>query len=292
MPQLQHQAIIQILHDQPQLVAMLLGRIGIKTPSGSYPVIADSDLSHRTSRLLKELRADNVFLFPGMYETIAVVVEVQTTRPNDKRLHTWPCYVTSARAVHGCKTYILVIATSEAASYGSASLIDIGQPGFRFLPFVLGGHRPLPPGGGLVFGPELMMLNILTGRFKLKTHVARMFALASIRDADPDHCLEYGRILLEYTHKNKKICRALEELMKEVFANVFVAGYIEQGRVKGLEEGRVEASASMLFAVLAARSFIVVDQIRALIGTCTDQAQLQMWATRAATAKTIEEVFA
>src|SRR6266852_2515734 len=86
MPALQHQAIIQILHDEPQLVAMLLGRIGFKTPSGSYPVIADSDLSHRTSRLLKELRADNVFLFPGMYETIAVVVEVQTTRPHNKRL--------------------------------------------------------------------------------------------------------------------------------------------------------------------------------------------------------------
>jgi hypothetical protein len=54
MPALQHQAIVQILRDEPQLVAMLLGRIGIRTPSGSYPVIVDSDLSHRTPRLLKE----------------------------------------------------------------------------------------------------------------------------------------------------------------------------------------------------------------------------------------------
>ena len=312
MPELQHQAIIQILHDQPQLVAMLLGRIGIKTPSGSYPLVVDSDVSHRDSRLLKELRADNVFLFPGMYETIAVVVEVQTTRPDNERLLTWPCYVTSARATHGCKTYILVIATSEAVSYGSATLIDIGQPGFRFLPFVLGGHRPLPPGGGLVFGPELMMLNILTGRFKLKTHAARMFALMSIKAAEPKCRLEYLRIILEYTYKNKKIRQALEELMQEHFEDPFINGLMEQGRTKGLEEGREEgrrqgrregrregrqegrqeALVSVLFTVLAARSFTVLDQVRALISACTDPAQLEAWAARAATAKTIDEVFA
>ena len=238
MPALQHQAIIQILHDQPQLVAMLLGQIGFKTPEGSYPVINDSDVSLRTSTLLQELRADNVFLFPGMYETIAVVVEVQTTRPDNKRFLNWPCYVTSVRSVHGCKTYMLVIATSEAVSYVSASPIDIGQPGFRFLPFVVGGHRRLPPGGGLVFGPELMMLNILTGRFKLKTHDARMFALVSIAEADPDHRLEYNRIILEYTHKNKKVRQALEELMREHFEDVFIEGYVEQGRARGLKEGR------------------------------------------------------
>jgi hypothetical protein len=84
MPELQHQAIIQILRDEPQFVAALLGRIGFTIPSGSYPVIADSDLSHRSAHRLKELRADNVFLFPGIDETIVVVVEVQTTRPNSR----------------------------------------------------------------------------------------------------------------------------------------------------------------------------------------------------------------
>ena len=90
MPELQHQAIIQILRDEPRLVAALLGHIGFTIPSGSYPVIADSDLSHRSAHRLKELRADNVFLFPGIDETIVVVVEVQTTRPNNKRQRAWP----------------------------------------------------------------------------------------------------------------------------------------------------------------------------------------------------------
>jgi hypothetical protein len=207
--------------------------------------------------------------------------------------------------------FVKLVAKSNFPTYahGSASLIDIGQPGFRFLPFVVGGHRGLPPGGGLVFGPELMMLNILTGRFKLKTNEARMFALMSIAAAaDPDRRLEYNRIILEYTYKNTKIRQALEELMREHFVVPFIEGYVEQGRAKGLEEGRrhgmaegrrdgraegrVEASVSMLFAILAARSFTVLDQARALIGACTDPAQLETWASRAATAQTIDEVFA
>ena len=287
MPGSKHQAIIQILRDEPQLVAMLLGRIGIRTPSGSYPVIADSDLSHRTPRLLKELRADNVFLFPGMHETIAVVVEVQTARPGKKRLSTWPCYVTSARLVHGCKAYLLVIATSEAASTGSATLLEIGQPGFRFLPFVAGGHRRLPPGGGLVFGPELTMLNVLTGRLKLSSHTARMLALASIQTASPDRHLWYAQVLLEYTSKNTRIRQGLEDLMETTFKSPFIERYMEKGRA----EGRAEAASSALLAVLEARSFAVLDPVRAVIRACTDPAQLATWTARAVTAKTIDEVF-
>jgi hypothetical protein len=283
MPGSKHQAIIQILRDEPQLIAMLLGVIGIMTPLGSYPVIVDSDLSHRTPRLLKELHADNVFLFQGLYETIAVVVEVQTTRPDNKRLSTWPCYVTSARLVHGCKAYMLVIATSEAASVGSAALIDIGQPGFRFLPFVAGGHRRLPPGGGLVFGPDLTMLNILTGRLKLSAHTARMFALASIQTACRDRYLWYAQMLLEFTSKNKRISQALEVLMETTFKVPFVEGW--------REEGRIEEAANALFTVLAARGIAVVEQTRALIGACSDPDQFKKWTARAATAATLEEVF-
>jgi hypothetical protein len=142
----------------------------------------------------------------------------------------------------------------------------------------------LPPGGGLVFGPELTMLNILTGGLKLSTHAARMFALVSIQTAGRDRHLWYAQILLEYTGKNKRIGQALEELMETTFKDPFVEGW--------REEGRTEAASSVLFAILAARSFTVLDPFRERISTCTDPAQLEWWATRAATAKTIDEVFA
>ena len=82
MPGLKHQSIVQILRDEPQLLVIFLGRSGFQLPAGAIPIIADSDLSHRSPRMLKELRSDNVFLFQGMHEKVAVVVEVQTSRPN------------------------------------------------------------------------------------------------------------------------------------------------------------------------------------------------------------------
>ena len=63
MPGLKHQSIVQILRDEPQLLVIFLGRSGFQLPAGAIPIIADSDLSHRSPRMLKELRSDNVFLF-------------------------------------------------------------------------------------------------------------------------------------------------------------------------------------------------------------------------------------
>ena len=69
MPGLKHQSIVQILRDEPQLLVIFFGRSGFQLPSGATPIIADSDLSHRRPRMLKELRSDNVFLFQAMDET-------------------------------------------------------------------------------------------------------------------------------------------------------------------------------------------------------------------------------
>lgn len=84
--------------------------------------------------------------------------------------------------------------------------------------------------------------------------------------------------------------------MQEHFKDHFIAGYVEIGHAEGLMEGRVEgrveALVSVLLAILAARSFTVLDKVRTLINTCTDPEELERWAARAATAKTIDEVFA
>jgi hypothetical protein len=130
------------------------------------------------------------------------------------------------------------------------------------------------------------MLNILTGRFKLSTHVARMFALASIAPASPDRCLKYAEIILECVPK--KVRPALEKLME----NEFKSPFIESFRKRGIEEGRVEEAANVLLTILAARGMSVLDQVRARISACTDPDQLEGWIIRAATATTLEEVFA
>jgi hypothetical protein len=285
MPGLKHQSIVQILRDEPQLLVTFLGRSGFQLPSGAFPIIADSDISHRGPRILKELRSDNVFLFQGMHEKVAVIVEVQTSSPKHDRQLAWPCYVTSAREVHDCKAYLLVIAAGRGALAGSDRVIEIGQPGFNLRPFVTGRER-MPPPGGPFFGPELTMLHILTGTLDLSIHEARMFALASIAAAKPDRYHRYVHLIRIFTPQRAR--QKLEQTVEDFFKDPFIDRFIEQGK----QEGRADSAARVLLTILAARGIAIPEQTRARIAECADSDQLESWAARAATSTTADEVFA
>ena len=293
MPGLKHQSIVQILRDEPQLLVMFLGRSGFRLPAGAIPIIADSDLSHRSPRMLKELRSDNVFLFQGMHEKVAVVVEVQTSPPKRDRQLAWPCYVTSAREVHDCKAYLLVVAASRDALTGSDRVIEIGQPGFNLRPFVSGRDR-MPPPGGPFFGPELTMLHVLTGTLDLSIHEARMFALVSIAEAHPDRYRRYVHLIRIFTPRQAR--QELEQLMEDLFKDPFIDRFINEGIEEGMQQGkqlgRADSAARVLLTILAARGIAIADQLRSRIAECTDPDLLERWATRAATCSTIDEVFA
>lgn len=58
MPSIQHEAVVEILHRDPQLAAMLLGRAGVSLPSGATPVMADSNLSVRDPSMLSIICGD------------------------------------------------------------------------------------------------------------------------------------------------------------------------------------------------------------------------------------------
>ena len=243
--------------------------------------------------MLKELRSDNVFLFQGMHEKVAVVVEVQTSRPNHKRKLTWPCYVTSAREAYDCRAYLLVVAASREALTGSDRVIEIGHPGFNLLPFVSGRDR-MPPPGGPLFGPELTMLHVLTGTLSLSIHEARMFALASIAQAQPDRYYRYVHLIRIFTPRRAR--QELEQLMEDLFKDPFIDRFIEEGKQQGMEQGkqlgRADSATRVLLTILTARGIAIADQLRSRIAECTDPDLLERWAARAATSTTIDEVFA
>jgi hypothetical protein len=293
MPSLKHQAITQVLRDHPRLVALLLGQFGINVPPDVNPVIADSDLSLRDPGTLKELRADNVFLFKGNSGQFAVVVEVQTGSLTRKRRLAWMCYTASAWQVHDCKAYILVLATTQQAVRSSERLTEIGQPGFNFLPFVTG-HRRLPPMAAMPFGPGLVMLHVLTSTLDLSNHEARMLALAAIAWAPEEQSQRYAHLIRLFTPKHVR--KAVEDLMQTVFKDSFIDRYIAQGIEQGIEQGkqqgRTEGGAHMLLTLLAACGLAVLDDTRTRINSCTDVRQLEKWATRAITATTTDEIFA
>jgi len=61
---------------------------------------------------------------------------------------------------------------------------------------------------------------------------------------------------------------------------------------KGLAEGQAKGEARALLAVLGARGIPVPDQARQRIIGCTDPDQLETWVCRAATAKSVDDLFA
>ena len=134
-----------------------------------------------------------------------------------------------------------------------------------------------------------------------------MFALANIALAPSDLREEYARIILKCC-QSETIRQALEELMRTTFHSPFFDAMRAEFRAEGLAEGRTEGLAAglaeglaeglakgegrALLAVLKARGFATGKQVQALISSCVDADQLELWAARAVTATTIDEVFA
>ncbi|HVW39899.1 MAG TPA: hypothetical protein VHC18_00980 [Amycolatopsis sp.] len=71
----------------------------------------------------------------------------------------------------------------------------------------------------------------------------------------------------------------------------FARKYFGQGRIEGLDEGRVEGEATALLDVLAARDITITDNARTRIHDCSDPELLRTWIRRAVTATTVDELF-
>ena len=287
------------MRDEPQLLAMLLGTLGIRLPSGAVPDLRDSNLSNRDPDYLKELIADNVFLFRGLGSQLAVVLEVQTGRPKQDRKLAWPAYLTNARAVHQCDTVLCVIGLSADAVRGSMSAIRTGHPDFSLRPKVTG-HGLLPPPGGPVFGAGLTIIKVMTGELDLTTHEARTFALTSISTV-PDHQRElyarYIRAVVPHPIR-KELNKLMSTVIKDPFMDRLIAkgeaagrakGEAE-GRARGEAEGRVLEAARFLLRYLDSR-FTISDDQREQVEGCTDVSQVEAWFDQALTATTLDQVF-
>jgi hypothetical protein len=300
MPGIRHQAVVQVLRDEPQLLVMLLGRLGVRLPSGAVPDPMDRVLSSTDPDRLKELIADNVFLFRGLNKQVAVVFEVQTSRPKQDRKLAWPAYLAVTRAIHKCDTVLCVIGLSADAVRGSAQLIRTGHPYFSLRPKVTG-YGLLPAPGGAAFGAALTVIKVMTRELDLTTHEGRMFALTSLMTA-PD----YQREL--YTRHIRAVVplpvrKELNKLMSTVIKDPFMDRLIAKGEAIGIAKGeaigiaRGEArgkaieAARLLLRYLDSR-FDVPEKRRKQIEDCVDAGHIETWFDQALTATTLDQVFA
>jgi hypothetical protein len=283
MPSIQHEAVVELLHRRPELAAVLLASAGpaFQVPPGATATIADSDLSARRPLAFA---AENVIIFAGPAGKVAAVAEVQKDPPRRWKQRDWPAYLAIAGREHQCDAVLLVIALSDTAARASSKIIRTGHPGFDLMPIVIG-PKNTPSPGGIVLGPELTVLAVLTGALDLSSHEARMFALRSIAHVSTEERDGYTRIIRATA--TPPVRKALEELMTRVFKDDFMDGLLAQGEAKGEAKGE----ANMLLRVLAARGLAVTDDLRQRITSCTDTTQLETWFDRAITATALTEVF-
>jgi hypothetical protein len=184
MPSIRHEAVVELLHRRPELAAVLLAcaDAGVLVPPEATATIADSDLSARRPLAFA---AEHVIVFAGPAGKVVAVTEVQKDPPRRWKQRDWPAYLAIAGREHQCDAVLLVIALSDTAARASRKVIRTGHPGFDLAPIVIGPDNTPSP-GGLVLGPELTVLAVLTGRLDLSSHEARMFALRSIAHVSPE----------------------------------------------------------------------------------------------------------
>jgi hypothetical protein len=292
VPSIAHEAAVELLRRNPQLAAALLASAGVRVPAGAAAVLADSNLSVPEPT---ELRADVVTVHQGAAGKIVVVTEVQKDPPDGDKRRAWVAYLALAQVEHKCDAALVVIALRERTARASGRPIATGHPGFVLTPIVIGPDTtPTPDGlGGWQVSAELAVLAVLTGALDLGDAATRRLVLRAIARLDAERREIYTRLIRATAPA--AVRRALEELMATVFRDEFIDGLLDQGRAegeaRGEERGRAQGEAAMVLRVLTARGFTVTDDIRRRVQACTDLEQIEAWGDRAATAKSLDEIF-
>ncbi|MEO3789297.1 hypothetical protein ABGB14_03750 [Nonomuraea sp. B10E15] len=284
MPSPRHDALVQMFTDRPQLVVEILrDQMGVNLPD--TPLIQQEERTFNT-RPSDDIEADLVLtLGPPQSPAHAVIVEIQQGTSKDPRQ--FARYAASLWLLLGCDVTVLVVCPDRATAAYYAQPIDSGLTGYRLQARVLG-----PDGIPVITDPQeaaahpgLAAMSVMVHGRDRKVIEAFATALSTTRD---DHATKYAEYA--YSMSAPEIRCLMEEIMTSTDWPVYTPwGREHYGR--GLKEGKAEEAARMVLLVLTARGFDVPDDTRTRIISCTDLAQLENWATRAATARILQDLF-
>lgn len=297
-----HEGPIQIIRDNPEVIAQILRT--------AFDVEVSDDLVIRTtSETFTQIApaayvADNVVEIceGGSTEpTIAVVAETQNQIDKDKR-GSWPVYLTALHAKTDCPCYLIVFCPKRYVAAWARQTIRIGHPDFNLTPLVIGpGIKPLvTTTDQAAQAPEMAILGTLANVTRPTKEAMEIThaALATIENAGHENATLYTDLVLSSLPRAAR--RILEELVntgtaeykfKSDFALRNQAIGEAKGKAKGKAEGKAEGEAVLLLTVLKARRICVSDEVRDRVMACKDEQQLIEWATRAVTAESADELF-
>lgn len=264
MPSVPHEAVAELLRNNPKLgLALIYWTFPI--PRGVQARMGDSNLS-TVVPLLKELRGDAVVVLEteeGDWKRV-VVIEPQTSPPKPWKRRSLAAYV----AVAGDIT-----------------------------PYVIFGYRTPDPFDPLLSfaKDELVVLACFTKALNLEDPDVLDEVYKCISSLDEQRKSTYIYFVMVAAPEAAR--RALEEKMAiDPYADPFISSWVSRGEAVGEARGEALGAGRILLHILGTRKLVTSDLIHRLteelIHFCTDLELLELWADRALTAVSIEEVFA
>ncbi|MCC5580233.1 hypothetical protein IMZ11_31865 [Microtetraspora sp. AC03309] len=304
MPTIQHEAIVRLFYERPQLAAELLAEsLHVRLPDYDHAAVESGDLTEVTPA---ELRADSVIVLSRERAdarpepVLAVVVEVQRDRDPDKHW-SWPMYLISLRNRMKCPSILLVICPDPGVARWSRQPIGLGHPGLVLSPLVAG-----PTDVPMILSPleaaedpELAVLSVITHATTPEGPDILNALLTAVHKLDPERGALYADMVrAALPHK---IWEHLENLMqtetreflsdwaRDNVARGKAEGLVE-GKAEGLVEGKAEGKAEAIFAVLSARGLDLPDDVRSAIADCSDLGRLDAWIRASVTVESARDL--
>jgi hypothetical protein len=291
MPSLEHEMLVELLREHPELVLALLRAAFGLTTDGDVEVAASPE--NLTEIQPPERRADLVLIVrsPGSgVATRAAIVEVQLRRDTRKRW-TWPAYQAVLRARLACPVHVVVVTLDEDTARWCAEPIDLDGLGSLLRPLVIGPSR-VPVVTEIERArrhPEIALLGVLAHRRDAVAFTAARALLFALDAVDEDRARWYADIVLGFV--DEAVRRALEAEMnpeKYEFRSAFMRRLMAEGEARG----ELVALANAVLKVLEARGLACHDDHRGIVLACSDRAQLEEWLVRAVHVRDVDDLLA
>ncbi|MGV9308597.1 hypothetical protein ACWDLG_34940 [Nonomuraea sp. NPDC003727] len=298
VPSIAHETVIDLFRKRPTLAATLIHGQGV-TLAGHDEVRVESE--NLVDCKPAEYRADAVVVHrAGSKPVLGVVVEVQL-RPDEDKQWSWPVYLATLRARLQCDTVLLVMCLSSKTARHCATPIDMGHPGWRLAPLVMGPDQlpRITDVAQAVAEPELAALSVVAhGRTPGADGQEVMDAFLKAAPLMADGLGEtYADVVLALLSK-VAAQRFVEGLMavgtdkyKSDYVRQWVAEGLAEGEAKGAAKGAAEARAKDIILAFRTRGIDVSPEAEKRILDCSDPDQLSAWFPKSITADSVEDLF-
>lgn len=281
-----HETLVEMFRHRPALAADLLaGVLGMELPDFQRVRLEAAECVDLAPT---QYRADAVIVFSAAGgPVLAVVVEIQLARDQGK-WWSWPVYVATLRARLRCPTVLLVVCVDAATAAWSATPIELGNPGARIPPTVLGPDL-IPvltdPAGA---APEVAVLSAMAHGGDPDRREVLEVLVAALASVETQHAVLYAELVFAAL---PAAARAHLEALMSTHTHEYLSEYAQKFVAQGQARGEARGKAGAVLAVLDARGIAVPNAARTRIGECDDPHQLDVWIRRAATADSVEDLF-